>query len=132
MGVANCWQLRSRCCCWRGQKQTRPALLDRFRFPTEQQHIISNGVSSNGEQAEKTETDADMGKQEGSEQLPGTLQRNSHLCCGVVIILCRRWRHGMRRSEWVRYMGAGRVDAIVARYSAATNLLRADEHAGFA
>ena len=66
MGVANCWQLRSRCCCWRGQKQTRPALLDRFRFPTEQQHIISNGVSSNGEQAEKTETDADMEKQEGS------------------------------------------------------------------
>ncbi|CAH0378213.1 unnamed protein product [Pelagomonas calceolata] len=46
--------------------------------------------------------------------------------------LANRWRHGMRRSEWVRYMGAGRVDAIVARYSAATNLLRADEHAGFA
>ena len=33
--------------------------------------------------------------------------------------------------NWVarRYLGAGRVDAIVARYSAATNLLRADEHA---
>ena len=46
--------------------------------------------------------------------------------------LANRWRHGMRRSEWVRYMGAGRVDAIVARYSAATNLLRADEHAGLA
>ena len=46
--------------------------------------------------------------------------------------LANRWRHGMRRSEWVRYTGAGRVDAIVARYSAATNLLRADEHAGFA
>jgi hypothetical protein len=46
--------------------------------------------------------------------------------------LANRWRHGMRRPEWRRYMGAGRVDAIVARYSAATNLLRADEHAGFA